>query len=361
MGSQSIEIPAGGVTFQGAGAINSGLTSSAAGYTMFTSPVGGSGTVTYNDIVFSVTGVGSKVFDLTAVGAIEIFAVNRSAFSACTEIGSVNGYAVFTLGQVQDFFCADGWELDGAMIEAEVVGYATTGMISGGTVFGKGASLVFSRRAIIENSTATIDLGVVFSDFEAANFTNDAGFEVLFNDISGAGNFFSNINGNDVKSRWRDNNFEPPTETNTYVGAGWLLTTETVTPATQSTWVKLLGTTTYAQQVWFSNTTDNAHVYASTRSIRAIVQGVISIASGNNNQLNIRIRHWDDSAGAYVEAWTSPLFTTNGFGRGEAKAVLAFVDLDENDRIELWAQNTSDNDDMTLLENSLLTVTERAN
>ena len=139
------------------------------------------------------------------------------------------------------------------------------------------------------------------------------------------------------------------------------MTTEAVTPATQNTWVKLLGTTTYGQQVWFSNTTDNAHVYASTRSVRAIVQGVISIASGNNNQLNIRIRQWDDSAGAYVEAWTSPLFTTNGFGRGEAKAILAFVDLDENDRIELWAQNTSDNDDMTLLENSLLTVTERAN
>ena len=363
MGSQSIEIPAGGVTFQGAGAINSGLTSNASAYTMFKSPVGGSGTVTFLEMQISVSGVVSKAFDLTSVaGQTKIFALNRCSLASCTEIGEIDGYAVITLGQVQDFFCGTGWTISGTVIDMEVNGYASTGMLSGGTMFTEGSSLDFTRRCLIEDSIFTIDAGVTVSDFTAANFSADAGFEVLFNDFSGAGTGFSNLSSSDRECRWRDNNWDPQTlGQNTYVGAVWSLTSETVTPATQNNYVKLLGTTTYGQQVWFSNTTDNAHVYSSSRSIRARVQGVVSVSSGNNNQLNLRIRQWDDSAGAYVDAWTSPILTTNGFGRGEAKAILAFVDLEENDRIELWAQNTTDNDDITLLENSLLIVEERAN
>jgi len=65
MGSQAIELPAGGLNFTGYNFNVSKLVSSASNYTMFTSPVGGSGDLLGKDYAIEVTGASSKVYDLT--------------------------------------------------------------------------------------------------------------------------------------------------------------------------------------------------------------------------------------------------------------------------------------------------------
>ena len=84
MGSQSIEVPAGGLSLIGSTFDVCQLTSSAAGYTMFTSPVGGSGNLLGKDLAFETSGAGSQVFNLVSATGFDAFEFARINFNNCT-------------------------------------------------------------------------------------------------------------------------------------------------------------------------------------------------------------------------------------------------------------------------------------
>ena len=73
MGTQSIEVPAGGLNITGMNFDISQLVSSADNYTMFTSPVGGSGNFLGQNYGVEVSGAGSKVYDLTDATGFNAF------------------------------------------------------------------------------------------------------------------------------------------------------------------------------------------------------------------------------------------------------------------------------------------------
>ncbi len=77
MGSQSIEVPQGGLNLSGYNFDVSKLISSAAAYTMFTSPVGGSGNLLGKDYAIEVTGAGSQVYNLVSDTGLEAFEFAR--------------------------------------------------------------------------------------------------------------------------------------------------------------------------------------------------------------------------------------------------------------------------------------------
>jgi hypothetical protein len=324
----------------------------------------GGGTLVIEGISFTVTGTASKVFDLTAPGPLDIIAIRSCAFVACTSVGEITDYAIILEDTNQFISCTDGLTISGDVIVIDRMNSAVTGTASGGTIFKEGTALAISRRFLMSSCTDSIDTGATLCDFQASNFTADAGFEVILNDISGAGSFFSAIDADNVKCRWRDNNFDPATtESNTYVGSRWELTTEVETAVSASaTDYKVLGTTTYSDEFWFSNTTNNAAVYDSTRSVNVVIQGALSITGTNGQNIQLLVRKWDDSAAGYVDIQTIPMREMSSTGAAAAIPILAYTVLDSpDDRIELWGQNVSATGNFTLKEFSVLAITERAN
>ena len=92
MGSTSIEVPTGGINILGLTVGVSKLISSENNYTMFTSPVGGSGGVIKVDMIISVTGTTSQVYDLEDVDGTNIIRLSTTDYIDCTSVGELTGY-----------------------------------------------------------------------------------------------------------------------------------------------------------------------------------------------------------------------------------------------------------------------------
>jgi hypothetical protein len=359
-GAVTISVPSAGLSLRSTGAITSSLSCSANSYTMFD----GGGTLVLQGIALTASGTSSQIFNLTAPGAIDILSISRCAFVACTSMGVVNDYGIILLDTNQSIANTTGLEVGGDVISFERMNCASTAMPSGGTELIEGTLLSISRRLLMSGCVDTIASGVKLCDFQDTNFVADAGFEVILNDISGAGTFFSELDADNIKCRWRDNNFDPASaESNTYVGARWEMTTETATiVAAPATDYKVLGTTTYADEFWFSNTTDNAFVYDSSRSINVEIKGALSITGTNGHEIQLLVRRWDDSASSYVDIQTVPAREMSSTGAAASVAVLAYATLDSPlDRIELWGQNIGATGNFTVKDNSVFAITERAN
>ena len=73
MGTQSIEVPQGGLNLAGFNFDVSKLISSENNYTMFTSPASGSGNVLGKDYAIEVTGTNSQVYDIVSDTGFEAF------------------------------------------------------------------------------------------------------------------------------------------------------------------------------------------------------------------------------------------------------------------------------------------------
>jgi hypothetical protein len=92
MGSQSVIVPQTGLNLTGYNFDASRLVSSAAGYTMFTSPAGGSGNILGKDYAIEVTGAGSQVYNITSDTGNEAFEFARINYNGCSSLGVINNY-----------------------------------------------------------------------------------------------------------------------------------------------------------------------------------------------------------------------------------------------------------------------------
>lgn len=358
MGSQTITVPPGGLTLMGRGNNVSCITTSETTFSLFIDALGDAGSLTLEAMDIKVDGASSKVFDIDNGENGGVIRIVNCTFTDCTEIGDLTSFRALLATNMVWFDCLDGITFHGDwMAGPNISGFVPIGITSGGTVFKEGSGLVFGSRF---KSDARMELvsGATGYDFSPSNFTNDGDFELLAGTFSGAGTPVSGITNGDVKSKWRDNNGI----TNTYVGARWSLTTETATTVSSSgTYYKLAGTTTYVDEQWFSNTTNNAFVYDSTNPVDVIIQGTLSVSAGNNDELQAKLRLWDDSASSYVDIHEHGVITMSGSGAGENKAILGYATIEEGDRIELWMQNVGSTSNITMLEGTLISVSERAN
>lgn len=357
MGTTSIVVPSTGIQIRGLGTVISKLRSTESAYTMFSNASSDSGDIFVSGVDIIVSGAGSQVFNLIDNDGTHNVELNDINFTGCTKIGILTDFRQFLIQRSFMLSCTGGWEFagtwsGGARISTVLVRNFT------GTLFKGITGLTFGSRFL---SDANIDIpsGSVGYDFQDESmFTNNAGYELISGQITGAGTLTSGIDESSVKSRWRSNNGID----NTYVGAQWELTTETATGVSSSaTYYKASGSTTYINQQWFSNTTDNAFVYDSDEPINAIIQGSIGVTGTNGHNIQLKVRKWDDSAGSYVDIQTLPAHELSGANAASNISVLAYTNLDSpNDRIELWGQNVSNTGDFTIKENSLLSVEERA-
>ncbi len=326
-------------------------------YTMFNSPIGSySGDVVFESITFEASGANSKIFDLDNdenSNAIEMMGVN---FTNTTSLGSLTDYRQLLMNNVGFIFIDDGLTFNGNWAGAAILTSIAIGFPDA-TLFKEGANLVFSGSVRSNINFLSTDPNSILFDFDEDNILSDGGFS-LENVRTNATNPLPNISGSSVKARFK----ECEGIRDTYIGGQFEITTEAITDITAvDTPVKLAGVTTYDDLQHFEGNNSNEFLYVSDQLIEITAQANVAISGGNNDQVNVFFRHWDDSASTFIDLAKSKATLNGGLlgTRAENISVLGLAIIEENDRIELWVENITDSSDVTALLNSFAYIKER--
>lgn len=367
MGSQTIEIPQGGLTLSGYNFDVSRLISSAAGYTMFTSPAGGSGNLIGKDYAIEVTGSGSQAYDLTSDTGNEAFEFSRINYNNCTSLGTITNYrqgleiGTGRFGGQPELTLAGVWA-GGYFIDTSIVRALTDGAY---TLFKAGAGFSMASRF---RSNMNIDLpaSASYVDFVTANFPNPSTLQLEDGIITRDGvfdatdaNITPNVTMSDLASNWCNNNGMP----NTFVGGSIGVTTETLTTInTQGVFEDLDAILwTAADLQHFSAPTGNRlqHLGNTPREYRVIAN--FGLASSANDVLSLRVSRFDSSATASFEVLTQTRQVNNFVGGRDVAFFNININtvLDENDYIFLEVANVSSTDDITAETDSYYIVEAR--
>ena len=372
MGTQTITVPSTGLQISGYGIGVSKLLSTENSYTMFVDAASDAGTLFISELTIDVSGTSSQVFDLDNSGAGDAVEINSTNFENCTSIGTLDAFRQFLMVNVFWLSCDDGitfagtWS-GGASIRTFLVRNFDPGA-AGGTVFTGSTSpaLTFASRFFCDGNIDTPSGATVY-DFAASMFTNDADFELITGQYTGAGTVVAVkspvVDNTSTKSRFRDNNGL----VNTYVGGRWYIAAGNTAPttiATVDTYVKAAGTTTEQDLQWTSSAGDNDLTYDSTETAEIQVAGsvnVTAVSGGADKNITITLRHWDDSASAYVDLPNAARGVSTSAGSYNNIAIIGYATMDTSDRIELWIENNTDAVNLTVEDGSLLSISERAN
>ena len=367
MGSQSIEVPAGGLSIVGYNFDVSKLISSATGYTMFTSPVGGSGNIIGRDYAIEVTGATSKVYDIADATGFNAFEFARVNYNDCTSLGTINGYrqglesGTGRFGGQPELELAGTW-LGGYFIDTSIVRSLTDGAY---TLFKAGTGFLMSSRF---RSNMNVDLPATasFFDFAPANFVNPSTLQMEGVIITRAGVFDSedanispNIDQTALESSWTANNGMK----NTFVGGSIGVTTETTTTITvANTFVDIAATLwTSADLQHFDNPAAGQLRHIGNTPLEYKVTADFLLDSTNGDDLTLRVVKWDDSASSFVTVLDQTREVNNFQGGRD----LAFFNisinttLDTNDYIKLQVANVAATNNVTAETDSYYIVEAR--
>tara|TARA_R110002012_G_C11578806_1_gene605168 strand:- start:74 stop:1291 length:1218 start_codon:yes stop_codon:yes gene_type:complete len=366
MGATSIEVPSGGIYISGYNFNLSGLTSTENNYTLFTSPVGGSGDVLFMDFHINVSGTTSQVYDIKSDTGFKAVEVARINYNNCTSLGEIDNYrqgletGTGRFGGSPELTLTGAW-VGGYFIDTSIVRSLTDGAYS---LFKAGAGFSMASRF---RSNMNIDIPSLASylDFSPSNFTNPSILQLENGIISRDGafnaadtNYTPNIQASDLASKWKGNNGLE----NTFEGGRLLVTSENLTTiAAGSTWYDL-------NAIWTANRLEHfdspsagqlRHVGNSPREYRLTLN--FSIEGKANDELGIRLKKWDDSTSSFFD-FTEIRRQINSLVGGRDVAIFNYVlnvNLDENDYVYFQVRNNSGTTNVTLEENSDWFLEER--
>ncbi len=372
MGSQSIEVPAGGLNLTGSTFDVSKLISSEPGYTMFTSPVGGSGNVLGRDIAFEVTGAGSQVFDIVSATGFEAFEFARVNFNNCTSLGTIDNYrqgletGTGRFGGTPNMTLKGAW-VGGYFIDTSIVRSLDAGMT--GALYQAGAGFTMASR-FRSNQNIDLPANAAFIDFSPSNFANPSTVQLDGCIISRNGSFDSsdanitpNISKSDLQSNWKDN----VGIGNTFVGGRLTVASETTTTInTQSVFETLIATTWTASLLEHF---DDLAVDTNGRGLRHLgntpreyeISGDLVIDGNSNSELSVKVVKYDASLPGEVDVFTQTRQVNALVGGRDVAffSIPATVELDQNDYIYLKVANNSGTQNVTLENDSKIIVRTR--
>ena len=366
MGATSIEIPAGGITIKGFDFNISGLTSSTAAYTMFTSPVGGSGDVLWQNFKIEVTGAGSQVLDIVGDTGDEAFEIDKINFNSCTSLGEIDDYrqgletGTGRFGGTPNLILSGAWS-GGYFIETSIVRSLTDGAYA---LYEEGTAFTMASR-FRSNQNIDLNATVAFFDFDAANFTNPStlqldGCIVTRNGVidSGDATLIPNIAQYDIASVWVNNVGIP----NTFIGGSLNLTTEVATTISiAGTYVDLAGTYTSSDLQHFDSPANGQlrHLGDSPREFKVIYTGTLDCTSGD--EIDLKVVVWDNSASAFVDYKVTRRVVNNLQGARNVAffTVITNIILDQNDYVKLRVANVAATNNITSELDSDFIVEER--
>jgi len=354
MGSQSIEVPQGGLTITGYSFDLSKLISSAATYTMFVSPVSGSGNVLGKDYAIEVTGVGSQVYDLVSDTGFEAFEFSRVNYNDCTSLGTIDNYrqglevGTGRFGGKPELTLKGTW-VGGYFIDTSIV----RGMVDGAySLFKAGAGFTMASR-FRSNQNIDLPANASFLDFAAANFINPSTLQLDGCLITREGvfdatdtNIIPNVTASDLVSEWMGNNGID----NTFVGGEATVSVEVLTTiVSDGVYVDLAGTFSTLGLQHFDSPSNGQlrHLGDSPREYQ--VGGQIVLDGNANDVIALRAVIFR-SASTMFENQKVQTRVVNALQGGRDVAYFVYFDnitLNKNDYVKLQVANIGATNNVT--------------
>ena len=247
MGTQQVEVPAGGLYMSGYNFDISALISSEDNFTLFTSPVGGSGNILIEDCFFTTSGANSKVYDIVSNTGFEAIELARVNYIDCTSLGEIDNYrqgledGTGRFGGSPSLTLTGVW-VGGFRVTTSIVRSLSASMTE--PLFKAGAGFVMESRFLTDLNCDLPALAALL-DFSPANFPNPSTIQlqsciVTRDGVSNAPdpNITPNISHTNLSSDWQGNNGV----LNTFVGGAVTVSTEIETSiSTISTPVDIAG------------------------------------------------------------------------------------------------------------------------
>ena len=371
MGSTQITVPATGISIKGDSFDISGLISSQDNYTMFISATvggdgGGSGNVLGADYYISVTGAGSKVYEIYDDTGFNAFEFARLNYINCTDLGDIHNYRQGLEEGTGRFGGSPSLTLHGlwrggyritTSIVRSLAGTMTKPLFKEGLIFQMNSRFL---------TDINCDLPTLapFSDFKTFNFPNPSTVQLkgtIFTRDGGFNpndtNIFSDLEASDLACDW-DNNIGIK---NTFIGGALNndVAVETVI-ATLGTAVDLNGTFTPRDLQHFDTPANGRLRHIGTNPTDFLVTWDLLIDGKNNDNYEIFLIKIDSLANVTVEI--SQVRTVNNFQGGRDVGIWtgsAPVTLNQNDLVFWQIANLLDTDNCTLEVDSTWTITER--
>lgn len=363
----NIEVPAGGISIIGSTFDISKLICSDAGYTMFTSPIGGSGNILGMDYAVEVTGAGSQAYNLTDATGLNAFEFSRINYNNCTSLGTITDYrqglesGTGRFGGTPELTLAGAW-IGGYFIDTSIVRGLTDGAYS---LYKAGAGFTMASR-FRSNQNIDLPASASFFDFSDSNFPNPStlqmtGVIITRNGISDAGdsNLTPNITAANLSCSWLANNGL----SNTFPGGELSVTAEVLTTVsgTPGVFVDLLGTYTTDDLQHFDEPANGQlrHLGKSPREFK--VSGQLVIDGGSNDVVALKVVIFRDATASFEDGKTVTRVINNLQG---ARDVAYFVIndnivLDQNDYVKIQVANISDTTNITAEFDSYFLVEAR--
>jgi hypothetical protein len=367
MGTQTIEVPSGGLNIAGLGFGLSQLISSQPSYSMFTSPIGGSGNLFLNGVEFSVTGVGSGVFALTADTGFEAIEMSTVNFNNCESLGYIDGYRqglelnTGRFGGTPSLELINPWA-GGYRVTTSIVRSIDNAMTA--PLFKAGSGFTMSSRFLTDINA---DLGTTapLLDFAPANFIAPSllqikGAIITRNGVANAADttITPNILASDLESDW-DKNIGL---TNTFEGGVLTVTAETATTvAAANTFYDLAATWSTSDLQHFDSPASGQlrHLGNDPREYR--IFGDLSVVGTANDVIVVKIVKWDNSAAGFVDVGSQRRQINNLVGGRDVAFFNATttVTLDQNDYVKLQVENQTAARNVTVELDAFWSVSER--
>ena len=368
MGDTVLEVPATGINIVGYTFDVSQLISSEDNYTMFTSPVGGSGNVLIENCGLTTSGASSKLLDLvdaTGFNAVEFNIVN---FNNCTSLGVIDGYrqglekGTGRFGGTPELELKGTW-LGGYFIDTSIIRSLTDGAY---TLYKAGAGFSMASR-FRSNQNLDLPASASLLDFTPSNFPNAGtlqlnGMELTRDGVYNAGdtNITPNVDRGDLCSYWKQNNGLP----NTFVGGTSSITSEELTTiGAGSTWYTLEGIFTGTGLEHFTASADGKLTHDGNSPREFEITASLILDSNPNNEISVRFNKWDDSSSSFTPLeYSIQTRQVNSLVGGRDVAFFTLIIggiLDAGDYLQLQARNNSGNSNITLETGSFFRIQER--
>ena len=363
MGATSIEIPAGGLTIIGDSFDASQLISSSNSYSMFTSPVGGSGNLLIENVGIETSGTSSQVFALTDATGFNAVELNKVNFNNCTSRGYLDGYrqglenGCGYFGGTPEIEFRNPW-VGGYRIDTCIA----RGMSNFTSLFKAGTGFDFNGRIKLSINLDLPTTGA-FIDFSASNILNDESLELSDCRVTRNGvintsdtTIYPNIDNKSVKCIWSDNVGIP--NTTKYIRSA--ITTEvTTTVSASGTYYPLAGTFTVQENSHFDMPSNGEFRLLSGNGTYQIA-GDLPIDGGSNDVIDLRVTKSTDNGVTFPTQLFHIRRQVNSLvgGRDVAFFPINFLaTLVEDDRIRLEIENVDDTTDLTAELDSYFIVT----
>lgn len=360
----SIEIPAGGMNMRGLGIGVSGLVNAEDSYTMFTSPVGGSGTIFGTQYYVTTSGTNSQVYDLTDATGFNAFEFNAVNYIDCTSLGEINGYrqglevGTGRLGGTPELTLSGSWG-GGYRISTSIA----FNMSDFTSLFKAGTGFVYGGRFITDINCNMPATGALI-DFAEANITNDEslildGAYVQRQGVLDASDstLYPNIDHTSVKSNWGNNTGLPNTQK--YIKT--VCTAEVITNiASASTYYPLAGTMTVSNSVQFDSPA-NGQIRLLTGNGLYDISGTIQIKGTAGDSVDIQVTRSTDGGSTFPEVINHiglEIANLSGPNDFATYSINFSSSLKKNDRIRLEVENLTAARNVTMGTESFLIVTE---